>query len=233
MIYYLTGVILTFYEACGCLLFFDIFSEKRSRKKGPNALLFLILLSAFYLIGFLSASFWGDVKFFLKIILAILTIIIVMSVYCKSSPLKIVFLATGFYAISFAIDYVLLILTQTDSLESSARVTIVALFSKTLMLLVIFFLSRKLKKGNGLGLITSAEWIRFLFLPILSILSMAWFIVSGFDDINAVIFVTFGLASANFISFYIIRDIIQRDNSILKARLAEERYKPRYCQRNN
>ena len=94
------GVILTFFEAYTCLLFFDIFTEKRAGGKTRKHMLFALLF-----LGFLALSLLGGESFFPKAVIALLIITLTMYFYYKSSVLQALFLAAGFYALAYATDW--------------------------------------------------------------------------------------------------------------------------------
>jgi len=225
MIVIIQGLILTLFEAFGCIMFFNIFFKARIVYKWSNYLSFFSLV-----LGFLCVSLLEAENYFLKILLVILVIIVIMWVYYKNYILQIVFLAVGFYALVYAIDYIMVAIIQSLT-EGSVWLhpfhsTLLALLCKVVLFFIILLLSRQLNKAGSLNLITDSEWIRFLFFPILTIISLVGFTtVGGGGSAKVALFVSFGLVTANFLLFLIIRDIVQRERNMLDIRISEERTK--------
>ena len=225
MITIIQGLIITLFEAFGCMMFFNIFLKARVIYKWSNWFLFISLV-----IGFLCVSLLDVGSYLLKILSAMLTIIVIMWIYYKKHIIQIVFLSVGFYALVYAIDYIMVDIIQSLTEESvwlhPFRSTLLALLCKTVLLFVILLLSRKLDKTGSLNLITDSEWIRFLFFPVLTIISLVGFTTVGEDGSDKMnFFVSFGLVTANFLLFLIIRDIMQREKKMLDIRVSEERTK--------
>ncbi|MCL2717620.1 MAG: GHKL domain-containing protein [Lachnospiraceae bacterium] len=224
MIGVIQGLILTTLEAIGCFIFFDIFLVKRSWKKWLNCMLFGLLTVGFFIVSLII----GD-SYFTKIMVGLIAINVIMSIYYRNKIFQIVFLSVGFYALLFAIDYTMMIIFQFVVKENiwhnPVQATILALLCKAILLFSIISLSRKLKKEGNLNQIKDSEWIRFLFFPIVTIISLVWFAIGGVGNTDAVLFVSFGLVIANFIIFFIIRDIVKKEKTIQNIRLSQERAK--------
>lgn len=222
----IAAVVLTAVEVMCCVLFFRAFLNERTDHKPWKKISIIIALvvSATIVSGFPVGYFW-------KAVIVVSLISIGMRLYYKGTMIQICFCAAGFYGLLIVIDRIMLILVsflvRDESLfrRHSYGVIILALLCKTLLFIAVVLLNRTLKNVKGMYLIRDREWIRFLYFPMLSIVSMLVFILEGVKREEYILFICIGLLIGNFFLFYMIEDIVKREKRLKEMQIAHERAK--------
>lgn len=233
MLEYLQAIILIFIEALCCIIFFDNFFEKRFSKTSKRKSvwiergLFLILCVFFYMF----ATIFND-KYIIKTIAIVTTIVLVMFGVYNGKILQILFLSVVYYGFVLLIDRVLIIFVLhvmnsniKDLWSDPIRTSIISLLAKNILFLWILFIKRRFNVLGNFSFITDIEWVRFLFFPLISIISMTAFAVERDVMGNDVLIVSFGLIFLNFLVFFMIQDIIKGEREKREIQLSNERTK--------
>ena len=228
MTYYMQTVILIFIEALCCKIFFDTFLAKKFfQRRWISKIFFGVLLTGFIGISFLSAE-----NPIVKAMFAIILISIIVYIQYRIGSVQTLFLSIVYYGLLISIDMIMLTVIQftfdsrvKEIFNDPIKITILALMCKTILFLVIIFLNKVFKPYGSFNLITDKEWIRFLFFPIITIVCMFAFAFEGRESSKAVLVVSFALVLSNFLVFYIIGDIVEREKDIQEIRLSQERTK--------
>lgn len=228
MTYYIQAVILTFIEASCCKIFLDTFlTRKYLNNKCINRIFFIILF-----IGFIGISFLSTFGYIVKALLSVILIGIIAYFQYKTKLIQTFFLSFLYYGLVICIDRIMMIMIQfvlypqaEKILHDPLKITILALLCKMLLFLFIIFLNKKFKPYGSFNLITDKEWVRFLFFPIITIICMSAFAINGERSNNSVLVAAFTLTLSNFLMFYIIHDIVEREQNIQEMRVSQERIK--------
>lgn len=153
-----------------------------------------------------------------------------MPIRYHASINQAIFLSIGYYGLIICIDGIMLTSIQNicvpknpDFWASPTRSTISILLCKTMLFLCILFLERKLKKTGGFHLLSNKEWLRFLLFPAITIFCMIAFVSENGQNAKIPLIVSFSLSLLNFFVFYLIQDIVAREQKILEMRLSKER----------
>lgn len=222
----IAAVVLTSVEVMCCVLFFRAFlMERADNKTWKKGIVVASLIMSATIISGLS------IGYFSKAVILVCVISIGMRLYYKGTRIQIFFCSAGFYGLLIMIDRIMLILVNffiKDApvlLQKSYRVILVALLCKTILFMAVVLLNKTLKNVKGFYLIRDVEWIRFLYFPILSIITMLVFILEGEKREEYVLFICIGLLIGNFFLFYMIEDIVKREKRLKEMQIAHERAK--------
>ncbi len=220
------SMIIIVFEAICCILFFNIFVQSRKHIK----LRFLFISTCFYLVAI------GIPAFLMKSILIILIMVIFVKLYYKATILQSMALSASYYGMLIGIDYLLMILIKLllneadDALLHNPVIgTIIALLCKIILLTVVIIIRLIWKTEDKLNMISSKEWVCFFGFPIFTIISLAK-MLSGYEMMDETIWdifllIAFGLVALNFLMFYLIHEIVNREAAVQDSRLMEERTK--------
>lgn len=227
MIYYIQAFLLTFIEALCCRIFCDTFLVKRYCDRLANTGFFFILFA-----GFIGISFCPAQMYLLKAIFCILLVSVLSYLQYQSKLLQSLFLGIGYHGMLICIDRVMLIILQEilegkaeKILNDSVKATIIALLCKNILFLFIILINKRVKPHGSLNLITSKEWVRFLFFPLITIVCMTAFAIEGETGSRTTLVTAFALVLSNFLVFYMICDVVTREKKILEMRVSQERTK--------
>lgn len=225
------GVITVLFEFICYKVFLDIFLQKRNNlNKWLGRFLGVVIIVALTIIAFLVHIYT------LKCCLIVLTFLLISKIYNKSTLFQSMVLSAIYYGILVGIDYLCMVvlkyLLQDRYLDilygSNVSATIVILLCKTVLFLAILAIRREWSKENDLALISNIEWIFFLYFPLFTIVSMA-VMVFNFDfnheNLDALLFIAFGLVIMNFMVFYLMHYIVKREREIQNSKLIQERTK--------
>lgn len=225
MTYYIQAILLTWIEALGCGIFCETFLKKRRMMEGRIRYLFPPLLFA----GFMWISLQQDMSYFLKAVFATVWIVLTAVMQYKNSLLKIFFVGAGYYGLVLCIDRIMILLIDRVSEAGADKVfrepvrgTLTALLCKAVLFLVIVLLNRKFRAFGSLNLIADREWLRFLLFPVITIACMTVFAMEGGES-RAVLTAAFALVFSNFLMFYIIRDVVEKEEKIREMQIFRER----------
>lgn len=228
MILYIQAGIMTLVEALCCKIFFDIFLEtKKKQERWKNNLLFGILFA-----GFIEIALTATTNFILKAILAVIIINIYVLLQYETNVMQALFLAVAYYGILISIDKIMLLIVSyipvdmwKNIVESSVGIIILGLMCKMIFLLLIMLLNRLFRPHGSFRMIKDREWLRFLLFPISTIVSMITFARESDRMENSVLMAAFVLVLLNFLVFYIIRDVVYKEEELQEIRLLQERTK--------
>ena len=227
MTYYVQAVLLTWIEALSCGIFCETFLEKRQIAVKQLRYLFLFLLFA----GFMVISLLPGLTYFFKAVLVIVWIALIMVMQYQNSLLKIGFVSTGYYGLVLCIDRIMIILIDhaadtgaAELFKEPVKGTIVALLCKMILFLIIIFLNKRFRTSGDMNFIADREWLRFLLFPVITIICMTVFAMEG-EGSRAILTASFALVFSNFLMFYIMRGVVEREQRIREIQVSRERIK--------
>ncbi len=227
------SLIIIFLESVCCKFFLDTFMQKKDYlNKWMKKIMLAVMVLSFTIIAILVRNFA------LKSCLIVLIIMIFVQIYYNATIFQSLVLSAIYYGILLGIDYLSIVIIKNLLPEryyeilygSSVSATIVILFCKMVLFLTVLMIRQKWKEKDGLDLISNMEWIYLSYFPLFTIASMA-VMLFGFDfsneslNINILLILAFGLVIMNFIVFYVIHDIVNREKIIRNSRLMQERTK--------
>ncbi|MDD3415199.1 MAG: GHKL domain-containing protein [Lachnospiraceae bacterium] len=223
---FLQTLILTCIEMMCCKIFFEVFLEKRYPEK--QYMNFYIFATLTVLISVIAVTLQNSNVF--RILMILLIIGLLMGILYEGSPLQILFCTVGFYGILVAVDIIMMKIVlymipdkENIILQDPVRTTILALMCKTVLLICVISLNKRLKKEGNFYLLSEVEWIKFLYFPLLTIISMQIFIMNESHQVNYVIWISIGLIIGNFIIFYMVKDIVSKEKRLQELLIGQER----------
>lgn len=191
----------------------------------------LFILSTGFLV---SVTFFTN--FWIKSIFIILVIVTTATIYYNTTILQSIVISLIYYGILLGIDYLLLVLFQLllpekylVTLHNPLSGTIIALLYKIALLLIVVIIRKAWKSEDNLNMISNKEWIVLSCFPLFTVVSMAGMLF-GYNNTNENIsniflVIAFGLVALNFLAFYLIHDIVNRESANRNSRLIQERTK--------
>lgn len=217
-----------FFEIVFLKMFMDIFCEYKSKKHREYSFLMVIVLN---IASYISAFLLENV-FLLKESVFVVFAVTFSKILYKTSCFKAVTLAAIYIVLLLLTDflsiniYVKIFLGEEDILATNNLIFVgIVSLSKMLLFLVIILIRKYLSKEKN-GALSDSEWIKFLFLPIFSIIIFSLFIGKGNKYVNTAYqelfgVATFGIVGLNIFMFYLMQDIAQREQKDRENKLAE------------
>lgn len=217
-----------FFEICFLKMFMDTFCEYISKKHHEYSFLMVISLS---IVSCISTFLFQNL-FFLKESAFVVLVVIFSKMIYKTSCIKVVTLAVIYIVLLLLTDflsisiYMKLFLGEEEPLATNNLVFAgMVSLSKILLFLVIILIKKFLSKGKN-GVLSDSEWIKFLFLPVFSIIIFSLFIGKGNEYVNTRYqelfgIAAFGIVGLNIFMFYLMQDIAKREQKDRENKLAE------------
>ncbi len=220
MFYYLIDLALVIFEVFCCHMFFETFGKVQDKKRKKVFVVLLVCCDYGYLFLWVFEQY-----FILKQVAVILTTAILMGLYYEFGKKKSLLLATLYQGLLLVVDY--LAYAAKNTLFSSDDVIrqeyemegmlLVALAK--ILLFVCILVIKKVFRESSLWKLTDAEWIRFLFFPIFTIIAIAAMImnfkyVANEAQANVLFCIAFGLSGMNAFVFYLFKDILKRESQL-------------------
>lgn len=232
MIMYIYSIFLVTWEMLCCKLFMEIFNDKRKYK---NKLLPSSIFAGLILLCYLASSILY--KFlWLKQIAIVLLISISMYFLFESRYIKSIVLAMIYQGLVIITDYATLLVVgkifpslSIEILDTSTVTISISLVCKMMLLCVILLLKRKIGHKQG-DMLTDIEWLRLLLVPIITMASLITIdlkfnVSQNIRQNDTLMYIALGMAGMNIIVFYLINDIMEREQIIREDRLFREKIK--------
>lgn len=231
-VYFFSLAIIVFEVIC-CKMFFESFCRPRPRAKWNKVLLMLLLVQAFYLCG-LTLSKW----LVIKQIVVIVSVAIVMYVYFEINVKKSIVFAMLYQGILLLVDYFVYIgnsaiiskegeVHQEYVLEGN----LVIIFSKVITFICVLLVNKQFRKKST-EMIADTVWIKFLFFPVFTIITIAAMLMTfhyteNQVQANVLDTIAFGMVIMNVFVYYLINDIVEREaklheNAILELQVKNQ-----------
>ncbi len=226
MIGYIESFLIVVLEMLCCKIFYEIFAEKR---RGKGAYRDIFLLITLILVPFFSVTLLND-YLIIKMIISLIEVSVIMYAFMKLTYVKSLILALLYDGLLYIVDYFCFLLSRTmfneivgiDDMASLPGVLLVVL-GKTILFVVIIIV----KKGVGnhtKAKLEDDEWLRMIIFPIFTIcITSTMILVLGKPQMHNkdILFfiIAFGLSGMNIFVFYLINDILKREEKIHEDQL--------------
>lgn len=232
MIMYIYSIFLVIWEMLCCKLFMEIFNEKRKHKN--KMLPFSIFMGLIFLCYLISCILYNFL--WLKQIAIVLLISIAMYLLFESHYIKSMVLAVIYQGIVIITDYATLLVVgrifpalSIDILNTSTVTISISLVCKMVLLCVVLLLKRGIGHKQG-DMLTDMEWLRLLLVPIITMASLITIdlkfnVSQDIHQDDTLMYIALGMAGMNMIVFYLINDIMEREQIIREDRLFREKVK--------
>lgn len=209
-------------------MFYETFSEKKKgHKKWVGMLVIMLLVFACFLVAYIFSDL-----FIAKQVTVILLFACSMSYFVKVSKRKSLVIATLYQGLLLAVDYITY--AVNGSLFDNYEITehyyrsgsmLVIILCKVLLFLCVLIVKMKMGQTKA-EILTDTEWIRFLFFPVFTIITITAMIatvgsVENLTQKNILLVIAFGMVGMNIVVFYLINDIVEREVQISKKEMFE------------
>lgn len=226
MFAYVESILIIVLEVLCCKIFYGAFGKKREKveKWIEYGLLFLLILEIYC-----SALFFEHMVL-LKVFMVIIGIVIVMYCIIEISFVKSVIMAFLYEGLIFVVDYLNFLLCATvfkDFAEIDniyyIQGGLLVLLDKIILFLIVLII-RKAVGNYEIEIMKDSDWVKFIFFPIYTICTIVGmiFVLGGPNPQNEdIIFfvIAFGLVGMNIVVFYLISDIMKRENEIYEDKI--------------
>ena len=228
--YFFSLAIIAFEVIC-CKIFFESFCDSSGEnRKYKRTILLVLLIAIYYICGF-TLSKW----IVLKQLCAIMSTAIIMRFYFEISLVKSAVFAILYQGLLMLVDYLVYagnsaivsregIVTQEYALEGN----LIIIFSKVISFLCIILIKKQFGKKST-EVLTDAEWTKFLFFPVFTIITIITLLMEfqyteNEMQANALYSISFGMVVMNVFVYYLINDIVIRDAKLHETLLKDKEY---------
>lgn len=232
MVMYVYSIFLVIWEVLCCKLFMEIFNSKRKYK---NRIVPASVLAGLILLYYLASCILYN-YLWMKQIAIVLLLSIAMHLLFENSYIKSTVLAMIYQGLVLITDCVMLLVVgkifpslSIEILETSTVAISISLVCKMMLLCVVLLLKRKIGHKQG-DMLTDVEWLRLLTVPIITMISviamdLKFNISRDIRQDDTLMYIALGMAGMNIIVFYLINDIMEREQIIRKDILFREKVK--------
>lgn len=221
MLDYITGFGLTIFEMLSCKIFFEAFGKKRKEKDflWESGIVSGLILCVYTVVLLLNK--W----FFIKQIVIIVIMAGIMTLYLNIRFGKAMILSVLFEGLLLSIDYFTLWLNVTlfnsiAEINESQNVWgyLVSVLSKIILFAVVLAVRKRIGT-KSLPVMAEREWLRVVLFPVFSIFTVIALLITSGNIENqrqesVFLAIAFCLAGMNLVVFYMIEDILKRENKI-------------------
>lgn len=229
---YIQSFCLILLETFCCKMFIEAFGKSRSSAVLRNYAVLAGWLSGLYL----ASMVLENTFFMVKQGILILVTVGFMTLYFKMGILKAIILASLFQGLLSAIDYGVLFcivsvfhtMPQPGEAHYIGSVLFI-IIGRIALFMAVLAVRRGVGKKQDADL-TNAQWLRFLFFPVLSIGMIAALIttsgsVAGKDKEDVFIAIAFCLAGMNIVVFSLVNDILKREKELRRNKALQAQAK--------
>lgn len=224
---YILGIIMTLLEMACYKIFIETFARKRSENRWIN---YVIILACFIFGYAISLLFYEQLM--LKQLFIIIIFTLFMFLYVKIRFVKALILTLLFQGLSLSVDYftlwinVLLFHSIAEINESHYVEGILITIMAKILLFIVSLLIRKKMVKNSSDVLRNTDWLRFIFFPIFTILTIIAMIVTSDDMKNqnqesVLPVIALCLAVMNVFVFYLVNDILKREIKIRESKILQ------------
>lgn len=214
------------------ILFLNIFLETFCDYKNITyrKCRFLIVLVSSVIMFIISGLLMNS--FLIKELIDVLLLSIIWKQSFEVKFSKITTLVTIYVSLLLLTDYVTLLayselfFGDLEMINTTPTIfVLIVTTSKTILFLVIIIVKNFTSKGIE-GILNDTEWIKFLFLPIFSVLGFSVVASNGMELLNKEYedvfwLIGLGVVGINFFVFYLLQDVSKRELKIRENKIAE------------
>lgn len=214
-------------EVSCCKFFFETFFEAEEGKKKNIYIIMQMLSTCLW-----SLSSYFSAHMVQKQIMVIISMTVFMSLYFRESIKKILVFSMLYQSLLLAMDgviyvvYIFLFPSEAFTKEIyMLEALILILLGKMLLFLCCLFIRKKIWEGKAENL-PEAEWVRFMFFPVFTIIAniVMFSNLRTLENIKLMVTmfgVSFGMVAMNIVVFYMLNDVIKREAILHQKNLFE------------
>lgn len=228
---YVHSIFIIFAEIYCCILLFQSFAGKRNKKNKFITLLEAVVLSCFY---FIITMVFSE-QFYLRA-MGIFLITSIMMFQIRYS--KALVLSMFYYGVDLIVEYATIViigrvftLVTGKALDLSDLFTLnmVSVMSKALLLSIILYMRKMIGKKTP-DVLTAKEWWVLFVISFITIFSLVAIVVKIdlFNHTNQqgfFLYIAMGVLAINFIVYYLINDIMEREMKLREHAVFREKVK--------
>lgn len=228
MFRYVSSLAVIVFEVFCCKMFFESFCISDKDKMNVKKILLLILQTAgFYGCG-LMLSQWLVVK---QLTAALITAVL-MGVYFKISLKKSAILSMLYLVLALLIDYAVYIgngimFSGKGEVQGGYVVagSLILIFAKTILYIVILIIKKYFGKKST-EILADSWWIKFLFFPIFTLITIALMIAffpytENQTQAQVLYAIAFGMILMNIYVYYLVGDIVNNEARLHEKEMLE------------
>lgn len=222
--YILQGYLVIVLEIICCKIFFDTFCKQSIALKHSRFVsLFILSIIDVLVVHFLSENF------LFKEMLVIIFTSLVMRFYTGKSFRINVILTIIYQGILLITDYITIVVQTVFfpkvDVASAILGMMVLLLDKVILFLIIIVI-KSLFCEKEFEVLQDVDWLKFLFFPVFTICVITAMISNGIRDVSVSeneisIVIAFGLVGMNVVVFYLLNDIVLRENKLRENQIFE------------
>lgn len=153
MFYYVESLVMILIEVCCCVIFFETFTSKKRRNKFTG---FITVMSL--VVGLYCGTYILRENFAFKTVIVFVMICTAMYIYCGAGVWKSILLTVIYQALLLVMDYVTFLLYYVGEDKSYEKYSIIILFGKAAVLLVVLVIRKIISKGKQYLPETGQAW---------------------------------------------------------------------------
>lgn len=228
MFYYLSSLAIMVFEMICCKIFYESFCNNQNGKGKVKKVLLLGTMLVLEYVCIIYLAQW----LILKVAVLILIIAYFMQQYFLINFKKSVVLAILFQGILLLVDYIIYsvssaLFTSVEEIEQHYVMegSLIIVFGKIVLFLCIMLIKKQFGKRKTERL-SDTQWIRFLFFPIFTIITIAAMImtfqyIENETQVKVLYTIAFGMVVMNVFVYYLIGDIVDRDSQLYEKKMFE------------
>lgn len=210
-------------------LFVGVFSKSpRNIKREYNLFVLFALMAVEYGI----VVVFKDILF-IKIFFVILVASITMCVFYKDRWRRTLILTVFFYGVGFVVDYLVIIVMGkifSSGFSMNPISSMIMTIIGRIVLLFTILLIKRIAGHESANTLSDIEWMKLLIVPIITMSSIIAIVqkYNILEDLNQdqiFLYLAIGMAVMNIDVFYLVDDILQREQKIREAQLYKEQVK--------
>lgn len=222
----ISSIVIIIFELICCQIFFESFCGRPTEQDKWQKILLMILLGGCDTICVFILSH----KFIIKQIVVIFLFAIIMHLYFHTSMRKTIVLSALFQGLLLLTDYIAYTINNTILLnekgnESILGESLIIVFGKIILFLCVLLIRKQFGK-KLIDVLGDAEWIRFLFFPVFTVIIIAAIImtfpyIKDPKQANVLYIIAVGMVVMNAVVYYLINDIVEREAKLHEKELFE------------
>ena len=216
MIYVIRTLALTLVEVLCFQMFLDTFLERRKMKFKLNYILLILLWG----LGFGMACISN---LLLRVVIVIGTSFVFMRILYRGTSVQILFLIIAEYALGIIVDSIVFLsiqyLLQIRINDFWPYSIMVPILCKVILLIINMIFYNIFNQNQRIGAIEKHEWLRFILFPLLSIVLIVC--MRRIESDMAMMLNAIGLLIIDFLFFYLVQDVIKRENMLREKHILE------------
>lgn len=222
MFYFFMDFMIIILETVCCLMFFDVFhKEKEDTTPSLSKMVSVAIIS---IISFFAASGLNNMPVVKQIVMFLLIVIVMTSL--RKVPLKksvvLTFLFRGLLLLVefFAYMFVKMMVPDIEKMDVTQEVAgrIVVIIDLLFCFVAVLLISRIFEAHKN-KIIFSEEWLKYILFPVITMILLAIILikfknVQDIEQIQALCGIGIGLVIMNFLTFYLLENVVRQEESL-------------------